>query len=146
VSHEGAGRHNRIHDAAINQFGDDQPLLGHGHGSGQGHDDERILVESHGLKHVGGLTQLASGKGGLGHRPDQAVDRIDLAEIERLERNQAVLDGIVQVPIFALTAGRVSLMRMVLLRMILWIALVSVFQPEPPNRANFPTRYSTGTT
>jgi hypothetical protein len=30
--------------------------------------------------------------------------------------------------------------------MILRIAVIAVFQPEPPKRTNFPTRYSTGTT
>ena len=53
--------------------------------------------------------QLAAGECGLGHRANQAVDGSNLAEIEGLERYQAVFDGIVQMAVFALTSGRVSL-------------------------------------
>ena len=54
---------------------------------------------------------------------------MDLAKIERLQRDQTVLDGIVQIAIFALTPGGMSLTRM---RMIFRIA-IAVFQREPPS-------------
>ena len=77
--------------------------------TGEGHHDKSVFVERHGFEDVGGLAQLATGEGGLGHCAHQAVDRMDLAQVEGLERNQAVFDGIVQMAVFALTAWRISL-------------------------------------
>ena len=62
------------------------------------HHYEAFFVASHRLQHVGGLAQLAPGKRGLRHRPHQVVDRLHLRQIERLQRNQPVLNRIVQAP------------------------------------------------
>ena len=104
VRHQRAGGNNRIHDAAIDEFGDDESLLGHGHGAGQGHYHETILVARHGFEHVGGFADLASGEGGLAHGAHQVVDRVHFLEIERLQRNQPVLNRIVQL---ALDSGAI---------------------------------------
>ena len=135
VGHQSAGGDDGVHDASVDQ-------LGHDHGSGQCHDDKSVFVERHGLENVGGLAELAPGEGGLGHCAHQAVDRVDLGEIERLQRNQAVFDGIVQMTVFALTAWRISLP---VLRMVLRVAVIVVLHCEPPSRLQiFPTGYFTG--
>ena len=85
----------------IDQIGDDQSLLGDRHGAGEGHDDEAILVTRHGLQHVGGLPDLASGEGGLRHGAHQVVDRADPWKIERLQRDQLIADGVVQLALDA---------------------------------------------
>jgi hypothetical protein len=54
---------------------------------------------------------------------------MDLREVKRLQRDKSVFNGIVQVPIFALAAGGMSLPWV---RMILRIA-VTVFQRKPPS-------------
>ena len=71
-------------------------LLGDGHGAGKSHDDETVLVARHGLQHVGGIADLAAGEGGLRHGADEVVNRVDPGEVERLERDEFVADGVVQ--------------------------------------------------
>ena len=96
MRHQRTGRDNRIDNAPIDQFGDDQALLGHSHGSGQGHHYETVLVAGHGFQHVDGFTQLPAGERSLGHGPQQVIDRMHFLEIERLQRNQLVFNRIVQ--------------------------------------------------
>ena len=101
VRHQRAGRNDRVHDAAIDQLGDHQALLGHGHRAGECHDDEAFLVARHGLEHVGSFAELAAGKRGPGHGAHQVVDGVNLAGIERLQRNQPVRYRIVQLAVDA---------------------------------------------
>ncbi len=102
MSHQCAGRNNRVHDAAVDQVGDDQSLLGHGHGAGQRHHHETVFVHGHGLKHVGRLAQLPARERSLGHGTHQVVDRAHFREIQRLQRNQPVFDRVVQMAILPL--------------------------------------------
>ena len=101
VSHQRAGRDNGIHDAAVDQLRDDQPLLGDGHGAGKRHHDESVFVERHGFEYVGRFPQLPAGECRLRHGTHQAINGMNLREIERLQRDQPVFDGIVQITVFA---------------------------------------------
>ena len=96
VRHERAGRDDRVHDAAVDQLGNYESLLGDRHRPGKGHHDEAVLIPRHRLEHVGSLAELAAGEGRLRHRTDQAVNGMDLAKVERLQRDQAVFHWIVQ--------------------------------------------------
>jgi hypothetical protein len=128
VSHERAGRHNRIHNAAVDELGDDQTLFGHRHRSGQSHYDERVFVERHRFEHVGSLAKLPAGEGRLGHRAHQIVDRPHLGKIKRLQGDQPVFDGIVQLAVFSLAAVRlIRILRM----------MIAVFQRDLPSSCFF---------
>ena len=101
LRHERSGGNDRIHDAAIDQFGNHQALLGHGHRAGQRHDYEAFFVSRHGLEYIGSLAELAAGERGPGHGAHQIVDGMNLGEIERFERDQAVGYRIVQLAVDA---------------------------------------------
>ena len=62
---------------------------------------EAFPVARHGLQHVGGFAELTAGERRLGHRAHQSVDRLDLAEIERLQRDQTIGYRIVQLAVDA---------------------------------------------
>ncbi len=137
VSHQGAGRDNRIHDPAINELGHDQALLGDRHGACQSHYNERVVVERHRLQDVSRFAKLTARESRLGHGSHQSIDRRHFRQIQRFQRNQAVLDGIMQMSVFAFSASvPLSVVR---------IAMIAVFQRKPPSRLRFcPTEYSTG--
>ena len=78
---------------------------------------------------IGCFAELAAGKGGLGHCAHEPVDRGDLRQVERFERNQPIFDGIVQIAVFPLASGSSRVPRV---RMILRIAMIAVFQRKPP--------------
>ena len=99
VRHQSSGRDDRIHDATVDQFSDNQPLFGNRHRASQGHHNKAIFVASHGFEHVGGFADLAPGECGLRHRPHQVINRADAGKIQRLQRNQAVFDGIVELSV-----------------------------------------------
>ena len=102
VRHERAGGDDGFDDAGIEEIGDDESLLGDGHGAGEGHDDESLAVAGHGFQHVGGVADLASGEGGAAHGADEVVHRVDAGKVEGFEGDEFVGDGIVQL---ALDAG-----------------------------------------
>ena len=104
VGHQRAGGDDCVHDAAIDQFGNHQALLGDGHCARQSHNDKAVFVTCHRLKHVGGFAELAAGECGFRHRPHQIVNGMHSSEVERLQWNEPVLDGIVQL---AVNAGAV---------------------------------------
>ena len=99
MRHQRSSGNDRIHDAAIDQLGNHQSLLGHGHRAGERHDDEAFFVARHGLQHIGSFAELAAGKRRLGHRAHQIVDGMNLAEIQRLQRNQTIGYRIVQLAV-----------------------------------------------
>ena len=105
VRHERAGRNDRIDDPPIDQLGDDQPLFGHCHGPCQRHHHKSIFVERHRFQYVGRFAELASGERSLRHGPHQAVNRSDLAQVQRFQRNQPILNRIVQLPVDPLSAA-----------------------------------------
>src|SRR5437899_1736347 len=96
MRHQRPGRNNRVHNAPIDQLGDHQALLGDGHRTGERHDDEAVLVARHGLQHIGSFAELAARKRRLGHRAHQVVNGMNLAEVERFQRNQTIGHRIVQ--------------------------------------------------
>ena len=126
MSHERAGRHDRIHNAAIDQLRNHQALLGHGHRAGKRHHNEGILVARHGFEHVGRLAELASRKRGVRHRAHQIVDGMDLAQIERLQRNQPISHRIVQFSVDPCAFFMATVLMMAVLRDTFW------FQRKPP--------------
>ena len=74
VRHQRAGGNDGIDDAAIDQFGDDQSLLGDRHGASQGHHHETLFIPGHGLQHVRRFAHLPPGESRLGHGAHQVVD------------------------------------------------------------------------
>ena len=88
-----------VHNAAIDQLGYHQSLLGHGHRAGERHDDEAVLVARHGLQHIGSFAELAAGERRLGHRPHQLVNGMNFAQVERFQRNQTIGHRIVQLAV-----------------------------------------------
>ena len=99
VRHQRAGGDDGVDDAAIDQFGDDQPLLGDGHRARKGHYDEAFFVARHRFQHVGAFAHLAAGKSGVAHGPHQVIHGVDLRQIQRLQRYQLVRNRIVQLAI-----------------------------------------------
>ena len=110
VRHQRAGGDHGLHHAVINEVGDDQSLLGHRHGAGQRHHHETIFVARHGFQHLSALAHLPSGKRGVAHGTDQVIHGAGLRQIERLQRNQFVGNGIVQ---YAIQAFAVTLVLLV---------------------------------
>ena len=47
MRHQRTRRDDRVHDSPIDQLRDDQTLLGNGHGAGQGHHHETVLIARH---------------------------------------------------------------------------------------------------
>src|SRR4029077_20209927 len=110
----------------------DQALLGNRHGARQRHDDEALFVTSNGLEHVSRFPELASGERGLRHGAYQIVDRPDLAEIERLQRNQPVFNGVVQLAVDARSVVVVSVAVLFSMAVLIMISLLHTYlQAEP---------------
>ena len=86
----------------VDQIGNDQSLLRDGHGAGQRHHDETVLVASHGFQNFSAFPHLPPGECGVAHGADEVIYGVDLREIERLQRNQLVGNGIVEFAINAL--------------------------------------------
>ena len=95
VRHERTGGNDGVHNAPLDQVGDDQSLLGNGHRAGKGHDHKAILVAGHGFENVSSLTDLAPSEGSLRHCNHQIVNGAHVGEIQRLERNQLVFNRVV---------------------------------------------------
>ena len=77
MGHKRARRNDGIHDAVLDQVGNNQTLLGDGHGTRESHHDEAIFVASHGLEHVGSFADLASGERSFRHGAHQIINRAD---------------------------------------------------------------------
>src|SRR4029077_16404902 len=113
-----------------------QPLFGNRHRASQRHHHKSIFIESHGFQYVGGFAELASGERSLRHGPHQAVNGPDSAQIQRLQRNQPVLNRVVQLSVDPLA-------RMLPMR----ISMVALFQDDASKLVHFSsTPYSTGST
>ena len=96
VSHESAGGDDGFDDAGFDEIAEDETHFADGESAGEGHDDEAIFVASHGFEDVGGVTDLASGVGGVAHGADEVVDGFDFGEIERKDGTEFVFHRIVE--------------------------------------------------
>ena len=96
VSHESAGGDDGFDDAGFDEIAEDETHFADGEGAGEGHDVETILVASHGFEDVGGVTDLASGVGGVAHGADEVVDGFNFGEIEGKDGAEFVFYGIVE--------------------------------------------------
>src|SRR4029450_6383257 len=100
------------------------------HRARKGHHDKTIFIASHRLQNIRSLSELAAGKSCFRHRADKVVDGFDLGEIERLERNQAVFDRIVE---FAINPGTVTMSAVPLLFVMAVPVMIALFQDAPPS-------------
>lgn len=96
VGHESAGGNDGFDDAGLNEIAEDETHFADGESAGEGHDDEAIFVASHGFEDVGGVTDLASGVGGVAHGANEVVDGFDFGEIERKDGAEFVFHRIVE--------------------------------------------------
>jgi hypothetical protein len=90
VGHEGAGRDQGLHPAAIDHLAQQQALLGDRHRPRNRDDAKTIRVAHHRLQNVGGLSQAPATEGRLAHGADEGVHAIGLAGIEGGKRFQPV--------------------------------------------------------
>lgn len=90
VSHEGSGRDNSLDDSGVDEIGNYKPLLGYGHRSAEGHDDEGFLVAGHRFEHIGGVANLTAGECSLTHGADEVVNRGDFGEIKWVQSYELV--------------------------------------------------------
>jgi len=96
VGHERAGGDDGFDDAGLDEIAKDETHFADGESAGEGHDDEAVLVASHGFEDVGGIADLASGVSSVTHGADEFVDGFDFGEIEGEDGAELVLDGIVK--------------------------------------------------
>src|SRR5208283_1176601 len=96
VGHEGAGGDNRFDDAGFDEIAEDQPHFPDGESAGESHDDETVLIASHGFENVGSITDLSGGVGGVAHGADEIVYGVTLGQIEGKDGAEFVFDGIVK--------------------------------------------------
>jgi hypothetical protein len=71
-------------------------LLGNGHGASKGHHHKTLLIAGHRFQHVGSFSDLAASESGFRHGAHQTVNGADFAEVERLQRDELILNRIVQ--------------------------------------------------
>jgi len=93
VGHESAGGDDGFDDAGFDEIAEDETHFADSESASEGHDDEAVFVAGHGFQDVGGIADLASGVGGVGHGADEVVDGVDFGEVERKDGAELVLDG-----------------------------------------------------
>ena len=71
-------------------------MFSHRHGPGQSHDHKAIFIASHGFQHIRGFAELAACERRLGHGTHQIINRVNVIQVQRLQRHQTVFHRIVQ--------------------------------------------------
>jgi len=96
VSHESAGRDDRFNDAGFDEIAEDESHFAYSESSGESHDDETVLVASHGFEDIGGVADLPGGVGGVAHSANEIVDGVTFGEIEGKDGAEFVFDRVVK--------------------------------------------------
>jgi hypothetical protein len=96
VGHKCTGGNDGFDNARFNEIAKDQTHFADGESTGESHDDEAVLVASHGLQNVGSITDLARGVRGVAHGADKIIDRFDFGKVERIDGAEFVFDRIMK--------------------------------------------------
>jgi hypothetical protein len=96
MSHERSGGDDGFDDAGFDEIAKDESHFADGESAGESHDNETVLVASHGFKDVGGVADLPGSVGGIAHGANEIVDGVTLGEIEGKNGAEFVFDGIVK--------------------------------------------------
>ena len=96
VGHHCPGADEHLDPPGVDHFAEHPAHLGHGHGPGDCDHAGAVGIVGHGAEDLECLAQLAAAEGGVRHLLQQVGQAFAAADIQRLERLEAIVTAVVE--------------------------------------------------